>query len=120
MITFQDSFAKSLGLRFEADAVWLTIRPDLINDGGMFLGPVSFALVDYAMTAELLRVKTAEERIATTHIAINFLASASEGQVCCRATLDRRARRVAFLSAQVEHADGRLLATAIGTFAISW
>jgi hypothetical protein len=27
---------------------------------------------------------------------------------------------VAFLSARVEHEDGRLLATAIGTFAISW
>jgi uncharacterized protein (TIGR00369 family) len=119
MIAFRDSFAKGLGLRFEADAVRLAIRPDLINDGGMFLGPVSFALVDYAMTAELLRAKAAQERIATTHIAINFLASASAGEVTCRATLDRRARRVAFLSARVEHEDGRVLATAIGTFAIS-
>src|SRR4051794_41788625 len=81
MIAFRDSFAKGLGLRFEEGAVRLAIRPDLINDGGMFLGPVSFALVDYAMTAELLRAKAAEERIATTHIAINFLASASDGEV---------------------------------------
>jgi uncharacterized protein (TIGR00369 family) len=119
MITFTDSYAKALGLRFD-DAVRLTIRPDLLNQGGMLLGPVVFSLVDYAMTRELLAVKADEERIATTHIALNFLASAREGEVVATATLDRRGRTMAFLSARVEHEDGRLLATAIGTFAISW
>jgi uncharacterized protein (TIGR00369 family) len=120
MIEFRDEFAKVVGLRFADDAVRLTIRPDLINDAGMLLGPVVFALADYAMTAQLLAVKAPEERIATTHIAINFLASAAAGDVACTATLDRKGRRVAFLSARVEHEDGRLLATAIGTFAIAW
>jgi acyl-CoA thioesterase len=120
MIVFKDSYAKALGLQFGDDAVRLTIRPDLINDVGMLLGPVVFSLVDYAMTAELLKVRAAEERIATTHIALNFLASAREGEVVATASLDRKGRSVAFLSARVEHEDGRLLATAIGTFAISW
>ena len=121
MIALDDSFARVLGLRFEdADSVRLTIRPDLINDGGMLLGPVVFSLVDYAMTRRLLPTVAEGARIATTHIALNFLASASEGEVSATATLDRRGRSTAFLSARVEHEDGRLLASAIGTFALSW
>ena len=117
---FTDAFATYLGLRVEDGAVRLTIRPDLINLGGMLLGPVSFALVDYGMTAALLAVKAPEERIATTNIAINFLASAREGEVVCTTELDRRGRRIAALSSRIHHEDGRLLATAIGSFAISW
>jgi uncharacterized protein (TIGR00369 family) len=119
MIALDDSFAKVLGLRFD-DAVRLTIRPELINDGGMLLGPVVFSMVDYAMTRELLPAVAGGARIATTHIALNFLASARAGEVFATATLDRQGRSAAFLSARVEHEDGRLLATAIGTFALSW
>jgi uncharacterized protein (TIGR00369 family) len=121
MIVLKDSFAEALGLRFDDhENVRLTIRPELVNDGGMLLGPVVFSLVDYAMTRELLPARAEGARIAITHIALNFLASAREGDVMATATLDRQARTVAFLSARVEHEDGRLLATAIGTFALSW
>ncbi len=120
MSPFGDSFAGFLGLRYERGEVRLAIRPDLINSAGMLLGPVVFALADYGMTAALLETTAPEERVATTHIAINFLASATEGEVACTTELDRRGRRVAALSSRVRHADGTLLATAIGTFAISW
>jgi uncharacterized protein (TIGR00369 family) len=118
----EDSFARVLGLRFDDDAetVRLTVRPDLVNNGGMLLGPVVFSLVDYAMTLQMLQFRADGARIATTHIALNFMASAREGDVIARATLDRPGRSAAFLSARVEHEDGRLLATAIGTFALSW
>jgi uncharacterized protein (TIGR00369 family) len=117
----EDSFAKVLGLRFPgSDSVRLTIRPDLVNNGGMLLGPVVFSMVDYAMTLQLLPARAEGARIATTHIALNFLASAREGDVTATATLDRQGRSTAFLTARVEHEDGRLLATAIGTFALSW
>jgi acyl-coenzyme A thioesterase PaaI-like protein len=59
-----------------------------------------------------------EERIATISISINYLQTATEGEVVCRTTLDRRNRSVGALSSQVTHEDGRLLVTAIGTYRI--
>ena len=44
--------------------------------------------------------------------------TAREGDVLCSARVDRRNDRVAVLRAEVSHEDGRLLATAVGSFAI--
>jgi len=114
-----DAFAAFLGLRWEnPDTVRLTIRPELLNSNGMLLGPVGFALVDYGMAAALFETTAPEEKMATTGISINYVASADAGEVVCRARLDHRGRRAAFLSAELRQESGRLLATAIGTFAI--
>jgi uncharacterized protein (TIGR00369 family) len=113
-----DAFATFLGLRFEAPGeVRLTIRPELLNSHGMLLGPVGFSLIDYGMAATLFAATTGE-RFATTGISINYLSSARDGEVVCHSTLDRRGRHAAYLSAELLHESGKLLATAIGTFAI--
>jgi uncharacterized protein (TIGR00369 family) len=114
-----NEFGRYLGLRWDdAATVRLTIRPELVNDAGLLLGPVGFALVDYAMGSALWTQTTPEEHIATINIAINYVQSASDGEVVCRARVDRRNRRIAVLSAETHHEDGRLLATAIGSFSI--
>ena len=114
-----DPFAAFLGLRWDGpDTVRLTIRPELLNSAGRLLGPVGFALVDYGMAAALYETTGPGESMATTGISINYVATATEGDVICRARLDHRGRRAAFLSSEVRHEGGRLLATAIGTFAI--
>jgi uncharacterized protein (TIGR00369 family) len=112
-------FADFIGLRFDdPSTVRLTIRPELLNAGGLLLGPVGFAMVDYVMGTTLWANTSLEESIATINIAINYIQSAGEGEVVCRARLDRRNRRIAVLSAETHHEDGRLLATAIGSFSI--
>src|ERR1700742_1048620 len=114
-----NAFGRYLGLRFDAPGiVRLTVRPELVNDGGMLLGPVGFALVDYAMGSALWQQTSDEEHIATINIAINYVQSATEGEGVCHARVDRRNRRIAVLSAENHHEDGRLLATAIGSFSI--
>jgi uncharacterized protein (TIGR00369 family) len=114
-----NEFGRYLGLRWDdPTTVRMSIRPELVNDGGLLLGPVGFALVDYAMGSALWAQTTTEEHIATINIAINYIQSASEGEVVCRARVDRRNRRIAVLSAETHHEDGRLLATAIGSFSI--
>jgi uncharacterized protein (TIGR00369 family) len=112
-----DAFVDFLGMRFEPGAVRLTIRPELLNSNGKLLGPVGFALIDYGMAAELFAATTTE-RFATTGISINYLSGASDGEIVCRAKIDRRGRHAAFLTAELRHESGKLLATAIGTFAI--
>ena len=108
-----------MGMRWEdPETVRLTIRPELINRGGLLSGVVSFALVDYCMGSTLWAQTTDDERIATINISINYVQTAVEGEIVCRTTLDRRNRRTAVMRSEVRHEDGRLLATAIGSYTI--
>jgi acyl-CoA thioesterase len=113
-----DAFAPLLGLRWEsAEDLRLTIRPEHVNTVGLLLGPVVFALADYGMTSVLLPRLQADEMCATTNVAINFVDSAAAGEVVCRSRLERRTRRTAATACEIRH-EGRLLATAIGSFVI--
>ncbi len=114
-----DGITRFLGARWEApEVVRLTIRPELINAGGLLSGVVTYALVDYSMGSTLWAQTSEEEGIATVNIAVNYVQTALEGEIVCRTTLDRRNRRTATLRSEVSHEDDRLLVTAIGTYAI--
>lgn len=114
-----DGLTRWLGLRWESyDRVRLTIRPELINPAGLLSGPVAYAMIDYCMGSTLWKERESGERIATIGISVNYVRTAREGDVVCECTLDRRNDRVAVLSARVSDDDGRLLATAIGSFSI--
>jgi uncharacterized protein (TIGR00369 family) len=75
-------------------------------------------MVDYCMGSTLWMQRSKGERIATIGISINYVQTAREGDVICSCQLDRRNDRVAVLRGEVRHEDGRLIATAIGSFAI--
>ena len=75
-------------------------------------------MVDYSMGSALWQELGEDERIATIGISINYVQTAREGEVLCDSTVDRRNDRVAILRSEVSHEDGRVLATAIGSFAI--
>jgi len=114
-----DGVSSWFGLRWEhADTVRLTIRPELINAGGLLSGVAAYTLVDYCMGSTLWKQTSEEEAIATISISINYVQTATEGDVVCTTTLDRRNRSTAVLSSEVRHEDGRLLATAIGSYTI--
>lgn len=114
-----DGLTRWLGLRWESpERVRLTIRPELINPAGLLSGPVAYAMIDYSMGSALWVQRERGERIATISIAINYLRTARQGDVICESKLDRRNDRVAVLRSEVSDENGRLLATAIGSFSI--
>jgi uncharacterized protein (TIGR00369 family) len=114
-----DGVSSFMGLRWDdPETVRLTIRPELINNGGLLSGVVTYALVDYCMGSTLWAQTTEQERIATINIAINYLQTATAGEIVCRTTLDRRNRTIAVLRSEVRHEDGRLMVTAIGSYSI--
>ena len=114
-----DGLVRFLDLRWDSpELVRCQIRPELINAGGMLSGVVAFGLVDYCMGSALWMQTSREESIATLNIAINYLQTATEGEILCRSHVDRRNRRIAVLRSEVEHEDGRLLATALGSYSI--
>jgi uncharacterized protein (TIGR00369 family) len=114
-----DGVTSFMGLRWDdPQTVRLTIRPELINNGGLLSGVVTYALVDYCMGSTLWAQTSEQERIATISISINYIQTAVEGEIVCRTTLDRRNRRTAVMRSEVHHEDGRLLVTAIGSYSI--
>ena len=114
-----DGITEFMGFRHEAPGrIRLTVRPELMNRGGMLSGAVAFTMIDYAMGSALWTQITEEEAIATLNIAINYVATATEGDIVCEAEVDRRNRRAATLTSRVHADDGRLLATAIGAYSI--
>ena len=114
-----DSFARFLGLEHDGPGVTrLQVTPKLLNGTGLLLGPVGFALVDFAMGSALWAQRNPGESIATINIAINYIQGARAGEIVCRATLDRRNRHIAVLTASVHDEQGQLLITSVGSFSI--
>lgn len=114
-----DDVSEFLGIRWDDhQTARLTVRPELINPAGLLSGVVPYGLIDYCMGSALWKQTTDEEGIATLNIAINYVATATEGEIVCHTVVDRRNRTSAVLRSTVEHADGRLLATAVGSFTI--
>jgi acyl-CoA thioesterase len=114
-----DGVSRFFGIRWDSPSTArLTIRPELINAGDMLSGVATYALVDYTMGSALWAETTDEEAIATVNIAINYVQTATEGDVICTTTVDRRNRTAATLRSEVRDEDGRLMATAIGSYAI--
>jgi acyl-CoA thioesterase len=114
-----DGVSNWLGFRGEAtDTLRLTIRPELINAAGLLSGPVAYAMVDYCMGSTLWKETSEQEGIATIGISINYVQTATEGDVVCTTRLLRRNRSNAVLASEVVHEDGRMIANAIGSFTI--
>lgn len=114
-----DGVSGFMGMRWDrADTVRLEIRPELINAGGLLSGVVTYALVDYCMGSTLWPHTNEDEHIATLNISINYIQTATEGEIVCKTELDRRNRTNAVLRSEVRHEDGRLLVSAIGSYAI--
>jgi 1,4-dihydroxy-2-naphthoyl-CoA hydrolase len=108
-----------MGMRWDdPSTVRLEIRPELINAGGLLSGVATYALVDYCMGSTLWAQTTRDEHIATISISINYIQTATDGEIVCTTELDRRNRSNAVLRSEVRHQDGRLLVTAIGSYAI--
>jgi 1,4-dihydroxy-2-naphthoyl-CoA hydrolase len=114
-----DGVSGFMGMRWDsADTVRLEIRPELINAGGLLSGVVTYALVDYCMGSTLWPHTNEDEHIATLNISINYIQTATQGEIVCKTELDRRNRTNAVLRSDVRHEDGRLLVSAIGSYAI--
>ncbi len=114
-----DGVTGFMGMRWkDPQTVSLQIRPELINAGGLLSGVVTYALVDYCMGSTLWAQTTREERIATISIAVNYIQTATEGEITCTSELDRRNRTTGVMKSAVHAEDGRLLVTAIGSYSI--
>ena len=108
-----------MGIRWDdPHTTRMEIRPDLMNAAGLLAGVSTYAMIDYTMGSALWLETAEHEAIATLNIAINYVQTALEGELVCTAAVDRRNRGSAVLRSEVRHTDGRLIATAVGSYVI--
>ena len=80
---------------------------------------VLFALVDTALGKSTMSVIDEPDRYcASIEVSLRFIRPAVDGRVTATATVVKRGRSVVHLESRVVEDDGRLVATAAGTFAI--
>ncbi|MDX6640411.1 MAG: hypothetical protein QOF12_1422 [Solirubrobacteraceae bacterium] len=114
-----DGVSGFMGLRWDdPQTARMEIRPELINAAGLLSGVATYAMVDYSMGSALWVQTTEDEGIATLNIAINYVQTATEGELVCTTQVDRRNRTSAVLRSEIRHTDGRLIATAVGSYVI--
>ena len=114
-----DPVSRFMGIRWDdTHTTRMEIREELMNAGGFLAGVSTYAMIDYTMGSALWRETTDEEAIATLNIAINYVQTALEGELVCTAQVDRRNRGSAVLRSEIKHTDGRLIATAVGSYVI--
>lgn len=93
-------------------------RDDLTNGNGLVHGGAITTLIDTAFARAIESVLEPGEWCATIEMKVNFLAAGS-GDLTARAAILTRSRRLAAVEASVTDEAGlRLVAKALGTFAI--
>ena len=115
-----ESFAAFLGFRWDDEStIRLTVRPELLNSVGTPARPRR--LRDGRLRHGRRRCSARCSRASRWRPRASRSTSwrrRDTGDVVCTTRVDRRGRRAAFLTSELRHESGKLLATAIGTFAI--
>ncbi|PWB47311.1 MAG: esterase [Candidatus Methylomirabilota bacterium] len=115
-------FVEDLGLqttRTEGGAeVRLEVTEAVLNGLGLVHGGVICSLVDHAIGAAVIFALGHGGRAVTAELKINFLAPAERGVLVARGRLLREGQRLLVGEAEVIDQSGRLIAKALGTWAV--
>jgi acyl-CoA thioesterase len=114
--------AKTLGMRSASMAdgrcAWtMTIGSLHLNPYGIVHGGLLYTLMDYAMGGAVTSILDGRQRCTTLEIKMNYLAPASDGDVCADAWVVSRGGRIVVLQGDVMSGTTKL-AVATGTFYI--
>jgi uncharacterized protein (TIGR00369 family) len=94
----------------------IELAPHHTNSRGVAHGGVVSSLLDSAMGAAVISAIPKEWWCATTGLSIQFVAGARAGRLRAEGSVTRRGRSVAFVRGEARDAEGRLVATAQGTW----
>lgn len=95
----------------------LTVRDELLNPNEVLHGSVAHAMADTGMGAALMAGLDDDRICATIEIKISYLRPVTDGTLVCETEVINRGRSVGFLESEIRN-DGKVVATASGSFAI--
>jgi acyl-CoA thioesterase len=111
-----------LGFLIERGQGQATARLDLderhMNPNGVSHGAVAFTMMDTAMGAAVMSVIDEGCYCATIEIHTRFIRAVPSGSLAATATVLHAGRRIVHLQARTTDGEGRLIATATGSFAV--
>ena len=99
-------------------AAWVDLGPDHLNPNGIVHGAVTFALMDTAMGAAVVSILNDDQLCATIEIHTRYHRPAATGTLRAEAKVLTAGRRLVQLQARTTDDDGRLIASATGSFAV--
>jgi len=103
-------------LRPDEAVFTMEMRDDLRQPSGVMHGGVTASLIDTAMAFAVRTRLDRSEATATIDLTIHYLRPVTEGKVTCIAKLVRAGKRIFTVSAEVQNAEGKLIATALSTY----
>lgn len=89
-----------------------------MNPNGVAHGSMPFALMDTAMGAAVMSVIDEDATCATIEIHARYHRAVASGLIAAEATVMTAGRRIIHLEARTMDADGNLVASATGSFAV--
>ncbi|MCO8125964.1 PaaI family thioesterase [Acidimicrobiia bacterium EGI L10123] len=96
----------------------LQVGAQHLNPNGVVHGAVLFAMVDTAMGSATMSMLPEGQHCASVDVQLRFIRPASAGDLVADVEVLKRGRAVAHLEGRVVDGEGRLVATAAGTFAV--
>lgn len=99
----------------------IRLRPDdrLIRPGGGLTGPAMFAMADVGFYAAVFTLRGIEPMAVTSDLGMHFVRAARTPEVVCHAEVLKAGRRLAYCDARLCDAEGRLVAHASGSYALT-
>jgi uncharacterized protein (TIGR00369 family) len=113
-------FAKLLGIRLISKGggkarLELEVRPELMNSWGAVHGGATMTLLDIALAVALRSLDAAEKGAITVELKVNFVGPGL-GTLVADGRCVHAGKTVAFCEGEVHDSEGKLVATASGTF----
>ena len=114
-------FAQLIGMqlvRLELDEATISVemRDDLRQPSGVLHGGVTATLIDTAMAFAVRTRLEPTAATATIDLTVHYLRPLTEGHAVCTAKVVRAGKRIFTVSAEVEKAAGKLIATGLSTY----
>lgn len=95
----------------------MPMKEELRQPYGLLHGGATASLIDTATAFAVVSVTTREEKCTTVDLTVHYLRPVIDETTICTATIVRAGRRLITVSAEVHNEDGKLIATALSTYA---
>jgi uncharacterized protein (TIGR00369 family) len=98
--------------------LWLDLRDDLTNHFNTVHGGVVATMLDVAMSSAGRSLHPDALGVATVSLTTNFLRAPVRGRLVARGKVRQNGRSILFCESDVTDAEGKLVASAIGSFSV--
>jgi uncharacterized protein (TIGR00369 family) len=95
----------------------MPMKEELRQPYGLLHGGATASLIDTATAFAVVSVTTGEEKCTTVDLTVHYLRPVINETTICTATIVRAGKRLITVSAEVHNEHGKLIATALSTYA---